>query len=161
MPKTNEAKIEPEVAPMPEITIESKEEPTKTPIIKSKRWLRYDFKQNEIVDQSKALAQNIERVATLDSELDSIKATYKAKIGSAESHITLLSQAVNKGYEMRDIECITEMHAPKNGWKTTSRVDTGEIVETEKMDAHEMQEQLPLGGDADDDDDDGSESEGE
>jgi hypothetical protein len=119
-------------------------EATAPPPIKTKRYLRHDFTEPEMLDMGKRLAQTAERVATLNAELDDIKLAFKSKIGAAENLAASLSQSINKGYEMRDTECVVTFHQPAVGQKTTSRLDTGAVVEVEKMDAHEMQERLPL-----------------
>ena len=69
---------------------------------------------------------------------------FKAKIDAKDSLISNLSNNVNNGYEYRSVDCEVEMDSPKKGMKTTTRIDTGEVVGTEKMTDADRQEEMPL-----------------
>jgi hypothetical protein len=114
------------------------------PVHKSREYLRYDFTDAEMLEMGKGLARANERVAALESEKDDVVSAIKARITRAESEGAGLAVALNKGYEMRDVECTVMFHVPADGKKTITRTDSGEIVRVEAMDAHEMQERLPL-----------------
>lgn len=123
---------------------ESAESPAPTPPQKERRWLRYDFTHDELFRMGKDLARETEKAEELTKAKEEVVSDFKARITAAEAQASRLSLCVNKGYEMRDIECLVTFHSPENGKKTFTRTDTGEIVATEFMDAAEMQEQLPL-----------------
>jgi len=114
------------------------------PVYKTREYLRYDFTDAEMLEMGKGLARANERVGALEYEKEDVVSAIKARITRAESEGAALANGLNKGYEMRDIECIIAFHVPENGKKTITRTDSGEIVRVETMDAHEMQEQLPL-----------------
>lgn len=118
------------------------------------RYLRHDFTDVELSSMGRELAQVHKRVATLTKEKEDVVSAIKAKVTAAENRAANLAQSLNEGYEMRPTECTVEFHKPNDGFKTITRTDTGEIVDVEKMDAHEMQEQLPLQPEDDDDEDD-------
>jgi uncharacterized protein (UPF0335 family) len=114
-------------------------------IHKTKEYLRYDFTEAEKLRMGLELAQCTERVAQLEAEKADVDSAIKARITKASSEGSALALALNKGYEMRNLECVVAFHVPANGKKTITRTDSGEVVRVDKMDAHEMQEQLPLG----------------
>jgi hypothetical protein len=114
------------------------------PVHKTHEYVRYDFSEAEMLRMGRDLARATERIASLEAEKNDIVTAIKARITAATSEAAGLSLALNKGYEMRNVDCTVSFHVPGNGKKTTARVDTGEVIRVEAMDADEMQEQLPL-----------------
>lgn len=113
--------------------IEFAEDRQEPPVHKERKYLRYDFSDAEMLQMGKELARVNERIGALEKEKE-----------ESEGEGAHLSLCLNKGYEMRDIECIVAFHSPRNGRKTITRTDTMEVVSEEPMDAHEMQEQLAI-----------------
>lgn len=130
--------------------VEFEEEPERKepPVRKEHKYLRYDFSDAEMLQMGKELARVNERIGALEKDKEEVVSAIKAKISRSEGEGSHLSLCLNKGYEMRDIECVIEYHKPINGRKTITRTDTGEVVEETYMDSHEMQEQLPLESEA-------------
>lgn len=126
--------------------IEFDDEPERQepPVHKERKYLRYDFSDAEMLQMGKELARVNERIGALEKEKEEVVSAIKAKISRSEGEGAHLSLCLNKGYEMRDIECIVAFHSPRNGRKTITRTDTMEVVSEEPMDAHEMQEQLAI-----------------
>jgi hypothetical protein len=58
------------------------------------------------------------------------------------TQIQRLSNNINMGWEMREIECVVEFHKPRQGVKRIIRLDTGEIVREQQMSGGELQEKL-------------------
>lgn len=111
---------------------------------KVERMLKYTFSRDEIVliaqeSAAAAFSRNV-----LESELDSIKADYKGRIGLLETTIDKSQRKIRDGYEMREIECEVQFHTPEDGMKRVVRLDTGEEVAVEYMLPHERQEILPF-----------------
>lgn len=124
--------------------IEFAEDRQEPPVHKERKYLRYDFSDAEMLQMGKELARVNERIGALEKEKEEVVSAIKAKISRSEGEGAHLSLCLNKGYEMRDIECIVAFHSPRNGRKTITRTDTMEVVSEEPMDAHEMQEQLAI-----------------
>jgi hypothetical protein len=108
------------------------------------RHLKYTFNQDERNNLASELANAYYDRSELESQLSSIKADFKGRIGSLETQIEKHTRKIRDGYEMREIECEVQFHTPVDGQKRVVRLDTGEVVAVEYMLPHERQEILPF-----------------
>ena len=100
--------------------------------------LKYTFSQDELVGLARRLAQHQNELASLDEELNGIKADYKAKTSSAEAERNRCSLRITSGYEMRPVKQLVLKFRPTQKDKLIVRLDTGK-ARAEKMEAVETQ----------------------
>lgn len=112
--------------------------------VQVERHLKYQFSQEERNNLASELANAYYDRSELESQLSSIKADFKGRIGSIETQIEKHTRKIRDGYEMREIECEVQFHTPVDGQKRIVRLDTGEEVAIEYMLPHERQEILPF-----------------
>lgn len=105
-------------------------------------FLRYNFSEDELRQKSKDLALSVTRQARTQEEQKAAQAQFKQRIETEQAEIGRLSNNINMGWEMRNIDCIVEYHKPAQGTKRIVRLDTGEVVRESAMSAHELQEEL-------------------
>jgi hypothetical protein len=110
--------------------------------VKVKEYLRYQFSEEETREIAKHLALSVTNKTRAEEEQKSAVAQFKQRIELEVAMIQRLSNNINMGWEMREIECVVEFHKPKQGIKTIIRLDTGEIVRELKMSGGELQEKL-------------------
>ena len=122
------------------MTEEKQSEPEKQ--IKVSEYLRYAFSEEETKAIAKDLALAVTRKIRAEEEQKSAQAQFKQRIESEIATIGRLSNNINMGWEMRQIDCLVNFHAPKQGLKTIVRLDTGEVVREQKMQGSELQENL-------------------
>jgi hypothetical protein len=101
--------------------------------------LKYPFSQDEIRQLGEALARESQNVMTLHETKSSTAAAFAAQIKQGQEKMAELTQKINNGYEIRDVECLILMETPRPGMKQLRRIDTSEWVRDEPMTAAEMQ----------------------
>jgi hypothetical protein len=69
------------------------------------------------------------------------KKELESKISAASSRCRELANAAKTGREMRNVDCVTEIHPPHH---QTIRTDTGEVIRTRAATVEELQIALPL-----------------
>lgn len=111
---------------------------------KFKQQLDYHFTHDELLVIGKELGECQLKLRQLDDDRKMVADEWKAKISSAENHITSLSNKTSSGYEYRDVECTITFDAPVAGEKTVTRNDTGAVVKILAMEDFEKQQELPL-----------------
>jgi hypothetical protein len=109
---------------------------------KCTEYLKYQFTEEETRENAKKLARKNQELAELDLKKKQIAADIKAETDAANADAARLARWVNDEYDFRMIDCEVMLNSPGEGQKTTYRVDTGEVVKTEKMTADEMQQAL-------------------
>jgi hypothetical protein len=67
---------------------------------------------------------------------------YAAVLKTLRTDMSRLARQINRGGEERDVECTLTFHDPEPGFKTITRLDTGEVVRQEPMTDDEKQENL-------------------
>lgn len=110
--------------------------------VKVKEYLRYSFSEEETKGIAKELALAVTRKTRAEEEQKSAQAQFKQRIESEIAMIGRLSNNINMGWDMREIDCEVQYHAPNQGMKRIVRLDTGEEVSTLAMSGHELQEKL-------------------
>ena len=115
------------------------------PNVKERRFtrlLKCQLTDKELIESGDQLAQELSHLDSINSELESIKADYKAKTKAAESEIEALSNRVRNKFEMRPVDC----HEIRN-FETKKfcvlRVDTGDVIEERDLRQDELQMPLP------------------
>lgn len=88
--------------------MQNEAKPTLKPIIVKKR-VKHVFTFDETHELHMGLLKSLENYRALESEFDSVKATYKAKLTEAESQRDTLMALIRAGWEMRDKDCEVKM----------------------------------------------------
>ena len=106
-------------------------------------FIRREFTTTERLDMLRDLAQAHNRIAAIDDEEKSMKATIKEKKAGVELTIGSLSRKANDGYEMVNVVCDLKYDYPNVG--EVSYIDpAGKSVKERAMTIDERQEQLPF-----------------
>jgi len=101
--------------------------------------LKHIFSQEEILQMSQTLAYENKLHRELEDAKKSAMSDFKWKIDSCAEEISQFPTKINNGFDYREIECETLMDNPTIGKKTIVRLDTKEVVRTERMTQEEMQ----------------------
>lgn len=101
--------------------------------------IKYTFDPTEIRELGESLARETQTVTDLRAQKTSSAAALGAAIKSAEKRTSDLSQRINNGYELREVECMVLLEVPRPGMKRVIRIDTNETVREEAMTVAEMQ----------------------
>jgi hypothetical protein len=101
--------------------------------------VKYVFTRVEITELGEALAREAQTVFDLRDQKKTMTAELGAAIKSAEGRVGALTDKINFGFEMREVECMVLMETPRPGMKRIYRVDTQETLREEPMTAQEMQ----------------------
>jgi hypothetical protein len=102
--------------------------------------IKYTFKPNEILGLGESLAREAQNVFDLREQKANVAASMAASIKAANSRVADLTQKINNGYEMREVECLAMLETPRPGMKRIIRLDTNEMVREEAMTMAEMQQ---------------------
>ncbi len=104
--------------------------------------LKHYLDMVELNDLLKELAAALRKQRSLEDEKNESAANFKALITSQQTTISRLLDDVANGYRMVVTACEWNFHMPGPKEKTLFRLDTQEIVETQKMTEQECQEWL-------------------
>jgi formate-dependent nitrite reductase cytochrome c552 subunit len=107
-----------------------------------KEYLRYTFSEDETKAIAKELALAVTRKTRAEEEQKYAQAQFKTRIEAEIDVIGRLSNNINMGWDMREVDCSVHFHKPNEGFKTIVRLDTGEVVREDKMQRSELQENL-------------------
>lgn len=119
-----------------------------------KRAVKHVFTPDEIATLSTEFRQAYSNLKAVETEFDSVKASYKAKTTEAESRMETLSATLQAGFDIRDQDCVVvydyeagkkhfflaaqlEYWSPEDGMPTTI-----EPVITEPMTDKDRQQEL-------------------
>jgi hypothetical protein len=115
----------------------------KVVIKKGKRLLKVDLTREELLQAGEGMAQAQKEVAVLESELDSVKKQYGAKVMEAEVRRDRAANLIRDKFEFRDVEIETRLDYT-SGMVRVARVDTGEVIEARKMTEDEKQMEMEV-----------------
>lgn len=117
---------------------QTQEQEVERRIEKGKAYLPCILTQKEIYDAGKSLTDALKRRAECENRLDSVKQQIKGEMTSAEGDIAKYQQLVSseKEHRMVDVEVRFDFKA---GTKETVRMDTGELIKTERISEEERQ----------------------
>lgn len=110
----------------------------------SKRQLRCELVDSEILQAGKQLADRMAELLILEVMKSQSAAEFAGKIKAKELVIADLIQKIQSRYERRDVSCAEMLDTPEPGKKTINRTDTGETIAIEDMSASEMQRELEV-----------------
>lgn len=110
--------------------------------MKKTEFLKYTFTEAELKEKSTQLALECRNLEEVENEKKQVVADFKSKIEGHNATISRLSNHINSGYEYKNVECEVKMNTPKNGKKTTIRLDTNEKLRVEDMTQEEKQEKI-------------------
>jgi hypothetical protein len=88
--------------------------------------LTYHFTKEEKAELSHDLATQNQRLRDIKNQKNAANAHYASQTKEAEELISSLSDKVTSGFELREVDCLVEYHAPERNKKTLTRSDTGE-----------------------------------
>jgi DNA-directed RNA polymerase subunit RPC12/RpoP len=108
------------------------------------RHLRYNFTQEELSGLSRELAENVRAKCIKEDEKKSITSQYGAEIDGLQAKITNAAEKVGSGYEMRMVKCAVLLDYDADV-KVVTRLDTGEVVTSDKIPDGERQMGLEPG----------------
>ena len=111
--------------------------------------IKHQFSHEEREQLGSDLAQAFGGLRGIESELDSIKASYKSKTAEAEAKIDRLSTDITNGFQMRETPCfVVYRPAQKEKDYYVSELEaafggqSGSSVLTERMTADDFQQEL-------------------
>jgi hypothetical protein len=106
-----------------------------------KKKIQHKYTPSEVAQLHTDLLNALSSVDRVNSELDQVKTTFKAKIAEQECRVVTIRSNLGAGFEFRDIDCRCEF-APAIGKKHWYRTDTGELALTEEMSQDDFQREL-------------------
>ena len=104
---------------------------------KETRKLTVQLTDLEVENYGRELASCLVKIETLNEQRKAITQT----IDPLKKRSTVLSQTIEDGNEIRDIECSWQYDWSRSE-RSLYRLDTGEIVETDIIPEHEKQQHL-------------------
>lgn len=108
---------------------------------KTEEHLKIILTDAEILTLGKEVATLIQNKGQLEKELDAVKKDFQFQISQKVSSIDHLSTKINNGYYFDKVACeITVNYTAK--LKTTTRLDTGEIVRERTLTPEELQTKI-------------------
>jgi hypothetical protein len=107
--------------------------------------LKFTFGPSDIQELGQSLARETQNLYDLETRKKEIVKDFGAQLEAAAGRIAMLTQKMNNGYEMREIEVLVLMDEPKPGIKRVIRVDTQEHLRDEVMTLEEKQRSFGFG----------------
>lgn len=101
--------------------------------------VRYIFSADELRELGSMLAREAQGIYDLRQQKLEASAAISARIKAADGRAAKLTEKINNGYELREVEVMQVLEEPRPGMKRIIRVDTGEHLRDEPMSAAEMQ----------------------
>ena len=108
-----------------------------------KKTLRYVFNTRELADIADKVSQLVREVEDRESIKKAVASQLKADLEQSVNDLRVQSGKHRDGYEYRDVDCEVEKNF-RMGLVTTTRLDTGEIIEERAMTTEERQQALKL-----------------
>ena len=97
--------------------------------------------EKELKDCSKKLAEAISRKTTIEDDIVTYKAQKKGELQEKEGTIKTMSEKVNSEKDWRSVQCEV-FYDFGSGIKKYVRLDTGEEIKVENINAFERQQEL-------------------
>lgn len=135
-PKPN-PNAEPEKPPQAEVAKPVKPKKVKKSAMKpivEKIFVRHEFADGEFAEMGKKLGIHQRELGEIDAQLKSIKSDFKARADKVEAEINRLSNCVNDGYVMREVESLVLVAispADKTAQKCYYERQTGKFIKAE------------------------------
>ena len=103
-----------------------------------REFLKCELSINEVATAANDLARLLDDKTAIEEELQSIKASFKAKLEKCDADIRMKQRFVRDKFEYRQVECDIRYDQGKSN-VITVRKDTGEVTETRDMTQEEKQ----------------------
>jgi len=100
--------------------------------------LRHSLTDKEMAALAKQQAEGLQQKRLAESEFESIRTVYKARITEAEALVQGISARVQAGFEMKNVRCMIANERPE-GYRLVIRMDTGHIAIRRKLEQSERQ----------------------
>tara|TARA_A100001015_G_C14953828_1_gene697891 strand:+ start:558 stop:851 length:294 start_codon:yes stop_codon:yes gene_type:complete len=85
---------------------------------KIRQQLKYEFKQEELLEKAQELAEDSAELQKLEDEKKSFNSEMKSKLDMVSARISLNSRKVREKYEYRDFECEVIYNEPERVFTT-------------------------------------------
>lgn len=112
-------------------------------IRKSTDPLRVDLTDEERLTAGDEVADAFAKIGTLESNLDSVKASLTGQIKMTKAEIEVKTELIRNGFEVRPVECETVLDFD-TGRVVKKRRDNGDIIENRPMRGDERERELAL-----------------
>lgn len=103
--------------------------------------LKHELTERELANLARQQSHALGKKAAAEAELGAIKKDFGGRIALAQAEVTNCSQAINTGWEMRNIKCILIDERPE-GYRLVVRSDNGHVARRRKLEPHERQMNL-------------------
>jgi hypothetical protein len=103
--------------------------------------LRHSLTDKEMAALAREQAEKLQSKRVAESEFESIRIAYKARITEAQAQVDGISARVQAGFEMKNIRCMVANERPE-GYRLIIRLDTGHIAIRRKLETNERQIKL-------------------
>jgi len=110
---------------------------------KETRSLKCLLLNSEKLQKAEELAIVTQQLAQLEEEKNEIVDRMKSRITEATARQSLLASVVASGYEYRPVDCEIRKDFDAKRLETT-RLDSGEVIESRPLLENELQRSLPL-----------------
>lgn len=108
---------------------------------KHSRLLEVKLTKKEVSEYAEKLAQScVTRIET-EAEKKEVTGNYNAQLKNINKDISALSEAIQNGYEERDVECDERVNGEKNIVEII-RLDTQEVIDARDIEQDDIQENL-------------------
>lgn len=105
--------------------------------------LEVKLTEKELKTAAKELAEGLNKKSRLESDIETFKAQKKAEIAAIDAVVSRNAILVNSEKEFRLVECKVDYDFGRDGGKTFTRLDNGEIVKQEPITNEERQALMP------------------
>lgn len=104
---------------------------------------KYILSDEDLLKYGRQSAQASSKKRRIEESMKAFQAQQKAEIQMEDGIIAKISEAVNNGYEYREIQCriVYDFDSKTKDWV---REDTGEVVKTDVISERELQEEMSL-----------------
>jgi hypothetical protein len=106
--------------------------------------IKHTLEESDKMKYGKYLAEKIAERDQITLEKKESMSEFKSRLDNVMTDINGFSEALNSGFEMREVKCEVFFNLPSPGKKTIVRMDTGEEIGIESMTEEEKQEELPF-----------------
>ncbi len=103
--------------------------------------LKHILTDQEMAGLARQQSSALGRKAAAEGELAAIKKDFGGRIALAQAEVQNCSQAVNTGWEMRNIKCLLLDERPE-GFRLIVRADNGAVAKRRKLEPAERQMKL-------------------
>jgi hypothetical protein len=103
--------------------------------------LKHKLTDKEMAALAREQSEYLQAKQVAESEFESIRTVYKAKITEAQAKVQGISAQVQSGFEIRNVRCMLANERPE-GYRLTIRLDTGHIARRRKLETEERQIKL-------------------